>query len=145
MKKIFCFKITFLTLLLAFTIHTSTLANELETYGAGEWDVIYDRNITVTSSGTNTSTITSGGGDIRVCISGIEARNNFNFQFFTSTGKAVLPTMFLANTSNKPSVYDCLPKIDIRPYVNSNGKVNLYLRLKSQNISSDSVRVVIED
>lgn len=140
MKKISKFKMLFFTLILVLTVPTSIFASELETYGAGEWDTIFDKNVTATSSGTNTSTFTSGGGDIRVCISGVEHGNNVEFQFYTSSGP-ILPHMFSSNNSGSPSAYACLPKIDMTPY----GQVNLYLKVTSKNRSSDTVRIVVQD
>lgn len=134
----------FFTLLFAFSIPISTLANEIVPYGPGEWDVIYSKTITATSSGTNTSTVTSGGGDIRACISGVEYGNSVNLQFYTSTG-SILPLMSIFNNNGSPSTYHCFEKIDVRPYVNSSGKVNLYLKVVSKNRSSDNVYIVIED
>lgn len=145
MKKGSTLKTLFLTLVLIFTIPLTTLANDFEPYGAGEWDLIYDKNITATSSGTNTTTLTSGGGDIRVCISGVEPGNSIDLRFYTSAGKLINPVMFASNTGSSPSSYACLKKVDVRPYVNSNGKVQLYLKATSKNRSSDTVRIVIED
>lgn len=145
MKRVSDFKIFIFILMLVFVIPTSTLASEFTPYGAGEWDLIYDSQILVTSSGTNTSTVTSGGGDIRVCISGVEHGNLITAQFYISTGNAILPGMFVTNNSGSPSAYECLSKIDVRPYVDSTGKVKLYLKVVSKNQSSDIVRIVIED
>lgn len=144
MKKVSNFKMLFFTLILALTVPTSTFASESVIYGPGEWDVIYNNYITATSSGTNTSAFTSGGGDIRVCIEGVNPGNIVTSQFFTSSG-GILPSMSQVNNGSTQSAYVCFPKIDVRPYVDSNGKVNLYIKTTSKNQSSDSVRLVVED
>jgi hypothetical protein len=144
MKKLKDLRMFLFVLILALIVPSSTFANESVMYGPGEWDVIYNNFVTATSSGANTSTFTSGGGDIRVCIESVNPGNIVTSQFFTSSG-AILPGMSYVNNNSTQSPYTCFSKIDVRPYTDSNGKVNLYLKTTSKNQSSDTIRLVVED
>lgn len=112
-------------------------------YGAGEWDVLLDDHFFALTTGIKTPTVTSGGGDLQVCIGGVEPGNLVNFSLVKSTGQ-IITYLFADNTSGTTeSEYKCLPKIDVRPYVNSNGKFDLYLTAKGTY--SDAIRITIKD
>ncbi len=113
-------------------------------FAAGAWDTIYDKNIAVSSGSTNTTTVTSGGGDIRICSSGINAGNHISAQVYTSGGSRIYPFNFFNNTGGV-SPYACSGKIDVRSYVGSDNKVKLYVKLTSLSHSSDTIRFVIQD
>lgn len=144
MKKLYNFRTFLFVLILVLIIPSSTFAKQSVMYGPGEWDVIYNNYVTATSSGTNTSTFTSGGGDIRLCIESVNPGNVITSQFFTSSG-GIFPTMSAVNSGSTTSTYSCFGKIDVRPFTDSNGKVNLYLKVISENQTSDAIRLVVED
>ncbi|WP_394189515.1 hypothetical protein [Paenisporosarcina quisquiliarum] len=144
MKKLKDLRMFLFILILALTVPSSTFANESVMYGPGEWDVIYNTSVTATIYGTSTSTFTSGGGDVRLCIESVDPGNTVNSHFVTPSG-SVLPVMSYTNTGSTQGSYFCFGKIDVRPYTDSTGKVNLYLRTTSKNQSSDAVRLVVED
>ncbi|MEZ7172625.1 hypothetical protein [Sporosarcina sp. OR05] len=112
-------------------------------YGAGEWDTLLDGSLYVSTTGTSTPTVTSGGGDLRVCIGGVDAGNTINFSVVKASTKQIIVHLFDVNTGSTESEYKCLPKFDVRPYVDSNGKFDLYVTAKGRY--SDVIRIVIED
>lgn len=151
MKKVYSSKVLLVALVLVFLVPVSAFAEtgtepepltDIDTYGAGVWDTILNQNMTVaTSPGTSTSTVTSGGGDVRICVKGINAGNQMKFQFYIPGYGPINPVIYL---ESDPSEL-CPPKIDVRPYVNSNGKVSLYVKATSLIHSSDNIDIKIQD
>lgn len=149
MNKVYGLKVLLVALVLVFLVPISAFAeteteplSDVDTYGAGVWDTLLNQNITVTPSGNNTSTVTSGGGDVRICVKGINAGNQMKFQFYIPGYGPINPVMYL---ESDPSEL-CPLKIDVRPYVvNSDGKVSLYVKATSLIQSSDNVDIKIQD
>ena len=116
------------------------------------WQTILSGNYTATSSGSKTTIAYSGGGDIRLCVSGIDANNNVTFYFYSDNGSAgseLIPPIggygYAANSSG-PSPYFCFPSIDVRPYVDgSNNKAEIYIKMYSRNQASDTVYLELQD
>lgn len=146
MNKVYGLKALLVALVLVFLVPISAFAeteplSDVDINGAGVWDTLLNQNITVTPSGNNTSTVTSGGGDVRICVRGINAGNQVKFQFYIPGYGPILPVIYL---ESDPSEL-CPPKIDVRPYVNSNGKVSLYVKATSLIQSSDNIDIKIQD
>lgn len=141
LKKIFLF-VTIFVLVLPF----SALAAEEEVLGAGEWDTIFDQKVTVTSSGVYTGVVTSGGGDIRLCVNGIDVGNRISYQFF-ETSKGVFGVPMVDDNTNGSSTATeefCFPKQDVRPYVGAGGNAFIYVRAIGLK-ASDTVNIKIQD
>lgn len=117
--------------------------NEEVPYGAGEWDNLLDGSLYVSTTGTKTPTVTSGGGDLQVCIGGVDPGNLINFSVVKTTGQ-VITHLFADNTNSATeSEYKCLPKFDVSSYVDSNGKLNLNVTAKGTY--NDVIRITIKD
>ncbi|WP_173918991.1 hypothetical protein [Halobacillus sp. Marseille-Q1614] len=147
MKKI---KLLGLLLISIMVFPSSGLATPT-TLGAGEWDTILDTSITATSSGARTPIVYSGGGDLRVCVSGIQPYNDVRLLLYSDNGSGdsvddfVPPRMTYYNNSTVSPLF-CFNKVDARPHVDgSNNKAEFYLKVYSLVNSSDTVRVVIQD
>jgi len=141
MKKIFLF-----VFVLALIFPSATFAiepnQEVTPYTEG-WQVLLDGSLYVSTTGTKTPTVTSGGGDLQVCIGGVDAGNTINFSVVKASTGQIITHLFDVNTSSTASGYKCLPKFDVRPYVNSNGKLDLYVTAKGRY--NDVIRIAIED
>lgn len=142
MKKIKGF---ILALLITAISPSAVFADSPTPAGAGVWDLLLAKSYTVSSSGTNSATVTSGGGDVRVCASGIESGNNVSFQFYSTTKGAIGVVHIIANANASPSEFVCAPKDNIAKYVDSNGKANVYVKMYSNNLSSDTIYLEIQD
>lgn len=141
MKKIFLFVFT-LALIFPSTTFAIEPNEEIVPYGAGEWDVLLDGSIYASTTGTKAPSVTSGGGDIRVCTSGIDPRNSINVNMSKTSGTPITNFFFVNNNSTESALI-CLPKFDIRPYVDSTGKVNLNFTVSG--VKPDVIRIVVED
>lgn len=142
LRKVFFFVMIFV-LMLPFSV----FAEDKVLYGAGQWDTIFDQNVTVTSTGVYTSVVTSGGGDIRLCVNGIDGGNRISYQFLESSKGIFGIPMVDDNTATGSSTVTeelCFGKQDVRPYVNSSGKAYVYVRAVGKK-ASDTVRIRIED
>lgn len=118
--------------------------NEQVPYGAGTWDTLLDGSFYVSTTGTKTPTVTSGGGDLRVCIGGVDPSNLINFSVIKASTGQIITHLFADNTTGSTETeYACLPKFDVRPYVGSNGKLDLYVTAKGKY--NDVIRIAIED
>lgn len=148
MTKLFKFKSFLLICVFTLIVPFSVFADEIESVeplGAGTWDQIYYSPMTVGTSVTRTSSFTSGGGDIRVCVENVDIGNKISFQFAKTSGSAVGPSYVYDNVKGSTiSPYFCFPKLDVRPYVDSTGKVSLQLTANGIK-SSDIVVVEVED
>lgn len=139
MKKILLF-----VLMLVLIAPSSSFANESEVvpYGAGEWDLLLDGLVYASTTGTKISGITSGGGDLRVCASGVDPHNIVNVGVFKTSGTSIIGLSFV-NSGSTELAYSCLPKFNVSSYVDSNGKLDIYLIVKGNN--PDTIRLVVED
>ena len=139
-------------LLIFLVMQSSVSASSVTPLGAGTWDTILDQNVTATSSGGRTSIAYSGGGDIRICASGVNVANSVDFYVYSDNGSGdsvddyVPPKRNIINAQSSSSTLVCFPKIDARSYVDgSNNKAEFYVKVYSRNDSSDTVRVIIQD
>lgn len=139
------FKKIVIAFTLVVSIPSSVFASGFTPLGAGSWDTVLSGNFTATSSKSKTPTFTSGGGDLRVCMSGVDPNNNVKLYLRKSNGTLIPPEMAWGNSSSSPSAYYCFSPIDMRPHVGSNGTVDLYLEMHSQIKSSDTVYIKVED
>ena len=149
MRKLYKLKIVLLfsVLLLAFPFSTS--ATELDNndnitpYGAGEWDTIADGFFDITTTSQTLHTFTSGGGDLRICIASVDPLNSVYLNVYTTSGINVAPLFFKNDDASTVSPEMCLPKFSVAPYVNSNGKVNLYIKGNAKK--NDTIVLKIQD
>lgn len=142
MKKILLLILVF-GLMTPSVIFASEINEQVVPYGAGEWDTLLDGRYYVPTTGTETSTVTSGGGDLRVCIGGVDSGNTMNFSVVKASTGQIITYLFDTNSGSTESAYECLPKFDVRPYVDSNGKLDLYVTAKGKY--DDAIRITIED
>lgn len=141
MRKVLLFVLVFV--LMTPSVIFASETEQVVPYGAGEWDTLLDGSFYVSTTGTKTPTVTSGGGDIRVCLGGVDPGNIINFSVVkASTGNTIV-NLFDVNNGSTESEYKCLNKLDVRPYVDSNGKLDLYITAKGKY--NDVIRIVIED
>lgn len=140
MKKIFLFVFT-LALIFPSTSFAIEPNQEVTPYTEG-WQVLLDGSLYASTTGNKAPSVTSGGGDIRVCTSGIDPYNSVNINMSKTSGTPIT-NFFFVNGGSTESSYVCLKKFDIRPYVDSNGKVNL--NFTASGINPDVIRIVVED
>lgn len=97
MTKLCSFRSLLLICVFTLVVPFSVFANEIENVeplGAGTWDQIFYGELNVGTSISKTASFTSGGGDIRVCVQGIDIGNKISFQFARTSG-AVGPLSFM--------------------------------------------------
>lgn len=141
MKKNNSFKTFLLVCIFTLSIPLFAFANEIETVeplGAGTWDQIFYGSLNVGTSITRTENFTSGGGDIRVCVQGIDIGNKISFQFAKSSGAVGPPFVYDNQFGTSVSSDYCFSKLEV------SGKVTLHLTANGLK-SSDTVWVRIED
>lgn len=119
-------------------------AETVEPLGAGTWDQIYYGSLNVGTSKTTTGNFTSGGGDIRICVQGVDIGNKISFQFERASGAVGPPFVYDNQLGSSVGSDFCFPKLDVRPYVDSSGKLTLNLAANGLK-SSDTVWVRVED
>ncbi len=120
--------------------------------GAGDWDTILDSWYTVPAYGEErTPIVYSGGGDIRICVQGINGNNSVRFEIWSDDGAGdsvddfLLPPATVNNNQDYASDLFCFPKQDARPHVDgSNGVAEFYVKMTS-DVENDSVRVILQD
>ncbi|MFD2618453.1 hypothetical protein [Terrilactibacillus laevilacticus] len=116
--------------------------------GAGEWDIIYQG--TINANGGRTPIAYSGGGDVRVCINGVNAYNYVSLRLYSDNGSGdsvddpVLPEMNYWNSNSTQTTRFCFSKIDADFYKDgSNHLAEFYV--KSTASFNDNVVITIED
>ncbi|WP_430786992.1 hypothetical protein VBD025_15285 [Virgibacillus flavescens] len=145
MKK---FRLITLTLFIALLIPTSTFASTTgPQYGAGDWDTILGSNYEIATSTTKTTrVVNSGGGDARICITGINAGNGISFDLYSDnpySDEQIQGFSFFNDAPSGTASRWCTGKIDVRPYKDGD-YAELYLKMRSF-YQLDTVYVEIED
>lgn len=62
--------------MIALLVPKSAFADEITPFAPGEWDTILDQDYTLSSTEKSTPIVDSGGGDLRVCFSGVNSNNS---------------------------------------------------------------------
>lgn len=114
-------------------------------FGAGEWDTILISDYGLSSSApTTTRTVLSGGGDLQVCMSGVNSGNVVIAEIRSddgSTSRQVAVARFAwYESGSSPRL--CTGKIDVRPYKDGD-YAEIYLVMTS--LALDTVTVEIND
>ena len=110
--------------------------------GPGEWDGLLDSEYGVYSSRwVSTREVNSGGGDLRVCVSGVNSGNTITVNVYEAdvASDDTVKTGLTFTSANKT----CSPNLDVEGYVDS-GYAEIFLKLKGK-ATSDTVRVYIDD
>lgn len=110
--------------------------------GPGEWDVLLNSEYGVYSSRwVSTRQVNSGGGDLRVCMSGVNSGNTVTVDIYEAdvSNDDTVKTGLKFTDSTKA----CSSNIDVEKFVDS-GYAEIYLKMKGVK-ESDTVRVYIED
>lgn len=115
--------------------------------GPGEWDVLLNSEYGIYASRwVATRQVNSGGGDLRVCMSGVNAGNTVTVDVYeadVSNDDTVKTGLKFTGPSSGTSSKACSAKLDVEKYVDS-GYAEIYLKMKG-TATSDTVRVYIED
>lgn len=142
--KSLCFAI-----FVALLIPTSAFANTgSPVYGPGEWDTILISDYTVKTypSETTTRTVLSGGGNLRVCMSGVNSGNEIIAELKSEDGlfDATVDYIHFSwfNSGSSPKL--CSGSIDVSSYKDGD-YAEFYLNMQGLYVSSDTVTVYIED
>lgn len=149
MRKLYKLKAVLLFCVLLLALPFSTSATELGNndnitpYGAGEWDNIAYGFFDLSTTPKTLHTFTSGGGDLRICLASVDPLNSIYFNIYTTSGINVAPLFFKNYDASTVSEEMCLPKFSVAPYVNSDGKVNLYITGNAQK--NDTIVLKIQD
>lgn len=116
------------------------LTNEITPLGAGAWDTILTSDYTVYSSPsvTRTRTVLSGGGNIRVCLSGVNTGNRISVQ--VTSDDTIDRTITWLNFYSGSS---CSGSINVNAYKDGS-YAEIYLLMQGQ-LASDNVTVRIDD
>lgn len=122
-------------------IPTSTFAADgtVGPLGAGEWDTILISDYTVYDypGVTKTRTVLSGGGNVRVCLSGVNSGNRITAEL-RSDDSLDRTVTYLTFTGNY-----CSGSISVNNYKDGD-YAELYLQMQGQ-LSADTVTVRIDD
>jgi hypothetical protein len=124
-----------------------TNVGDIVIYGAGDWDTILSADYEVSKSVTiKTRTVLSGGGDLRVCMSGVNKGNIIDWTLWDediiSDDKISSGSFSWYESGTSPK--QCTNKIDVRAYKDGDN-VEIYLKLHSRNASLDTVHLWIYD
>ena len=137
----------------AILIPTMVFANEkndlVSPLGVGKWDVLLNSEYGVYASRwVATRPVNSGGGDLRICMSGVNTGNtitvdvfeeDLNFNDTVKTGITFKGPSTGTGTSSKT----CSANMDVEKYVDGDF-AEIFLKMKGK-LESDTVRVYIED
>jgi hypothetical protein len=110
--------------------------------GPGEWDGLLNSEYGVYSSRwVSTRQVNSGGGDLRVCVSGVNSGNTVTVNVYEADVAAndTVKTGLTFTSATKT----CSANIDVEKYVDG-GYAEIFLQLKGKD-ESDTVRVYIDD
>lgn len=121
-------------------IPMSAFASDVEPMGAGEWDILLNKSYSLTPGSVKTTDVlTSGGGDVRYCVSGVNAGNEVEVKLYNlKSDRVVLVSAFITSQSGER----CTGKIDARPFVEGS-KAKFYLTMTTKK--SDTVTIKFED
>lgn len=122
-------------------------SEEPTTYGAGEWDVLLESEYGIYASRwVSTRQVNSGGGDLRVCMSGVNEGNTVTVDVYeadVANDDTVKTGITFKGPSSGTSSKACSSNIDVDKFVDS-GYAEIYLKMKGKK-ESDTVRAYIED
>ena len=135
----------------AILIPTMVFANEknglVSPLGAGEWDVLLNSEYGVYESRlVATRPVNSGGGDLRICMSGVNAGNTITVDVFEEDlafNDTVKTGITFKGPSTGTSSKTCSANMDVEKYVDGDF-AEIFLKMKGK-LESDTVRVYIED
>ncbi|WP_186576316.1 hypothetical protein [Aquibacillus kalidii] len=141
------FKIIFSIFLILVLLSPNFLsASELIQFGAGDWDTVYSDSLTATTETKHTGIFYSGGGNIRICVSGVNSGSVLSLTLYETD--AGYPTNndtqigYINQITNRSSKI-CLPADNV--YTDgSNGKAEVYLSYSTDRLSDD-FHVQIQD
>ncbi len=129
------------------TIVFASENNEIEPLGAGEWDGLLNSEYGIYASRwVTTRPVNSGGGDIRVCMSGVNAGNTITVNIYEqdiSSDDTVRTDIEFKGPKTGTSEKTCSSNIDVEKYVDGDF-AEIYLKMKGK-LESDTVRVYIDD
>ena len=144
-------KIVMAVAIAAILIPTMVFANEknglVSPLGAGEWDVLLNSEYGVYESRwVATRPVNSGGGDFRICMSGVNAGNTITVDVFEEDlifNDTVKTGITFKGPSTGTSSKTCSANMDVVKYVDGDF-AEIFLKMKGK-LESDTVRVYIED
>ena len=133
------------TLVLLFgllTIPSVSLASE-DIQKASGWQTILNQSLYATSYWKNTSTATSGGGNLQLCVSGINPYNEVHVNLYSddagSDDRLVLPRYHFYNSGNTS---EFCTTIYAEPYVDG-AYAEFYVSAMAD--SGDNLQIVLRD
>ncbi|CEG26218.1 hypothetical protein [Bacillus sp. B-jedd] len=140
----------FLSFVLALFLTPNVTQAEISPMTAG-WQTILSGYYTATEIGVRSHIVESGGGDIRLCINGVNANNLVTVIIMSDNGDGDAVDSFVIShnigggTTGITTKY-CFPADDARPFVDgTNNKAEFYLKLYSKGQPTDTVYVELQD
>lgn len=128
-------------------VFANTSAEEPPQFGPGEWDGLLDSEYGIYSSRwVATRQVNSGGGDLRICMSGVKPGNTITVNVYeadVAANDTVKTGLTFDGPSSGSSTKTCSANLDVEKYVDGD-YAEIFLEMKGK-VTSDTVRVYIED
>ncbi|MDZ5712527.1 hypothetical protein [Jeotgalibacillus haloalkalitolerans] len=144
MKKVFRLGISVLVLSMGLLIPSTAIGNTIEPLGAGEWDILGTRSMTL-GNGTVTiydSSLWSGGGDYRLVISDADPSNVISVIVTEMDGDSSSLVYGVTRNGNGNGEY----RFSTRGFTDfSNGKAELKFKISGSLQPFDNITVSFQD
>ncbi|MDC3416669.1 hypothetical protein [Aquibacillus salsiterrae] len=142
MKKIFIILTVFTLITVA--IPSSVFASGGIQYGAGEWDLLYEGGLYLTTDSYEEIQVSSGGGNLEICVFDMSPSNNGNFivEEQDPSGRDFVAYGYIYPDS---SGQDCVVLTDLNSYVDGDNNKAEFVIGFDVNGFNETVTVRIRD